>query len=90
MGNLMTEGEAGHSLGHLAVVPAEGDHPRVEALVDVTSPSLLVMVEAVLVTNTSICGGGSPCQTNRASVKVSEGEQVGETIVVMVQSRIFV
>ena len=86
MGDLVTEGEAGHSLGHLEVVPAEGDHPSVEALVDVTSPSLLVMVEAVLVTNTSVGGGGSPCQTNRASVKVSEGEQIGQTIVIMVQS----
>ena len=86
MGDLMTEGQTGHSLGHLEVVPAEGDHPSVEALVDMASPSLLVMVEAVLVTNTSVGGGGCPCQTNGASVKVSEGEQVGETIVVMVQS----
>ena len=68
------------------MVPTEGDHSCVEALVDVASPSLLVMVEAVLVTNTSVGGGGSPCQTNGASVKVSEGEQVGETIVIMVQS----
>ena len=82
----MTEGETGHSLRHLEVVPTEGDHPSVEALVDVASPSLLVMMEAVFVTNTSVGGGGSPCQTNRASVKVSKGEQVGETIVVMIQS----
>ena len=61
--DLVAEGQSRDPLRHLEVVPAEGDHARVEALVDVRGV-LLMDVEPVLVTDTAIGSSGSPCEAN--------------------------
>ena len=61
--DLVAEGQGRDPLRHLEVVPAQGDHARVEALVDMRG--VLVMdMEPVLVTDTAIGSSGSPCKTN--------------------------
>ena len=61
--DLVAEGQSRYLLRHLEVVPAEGDHARVEALVDVRRV-LFMDVEPVLVTDTAIGSSGSPCEAN--------------------------
>ena len=63
MADLVAEGQSRDPLRHLEVVPAEGDHARVEALVDVRRV-LFMDVEPVLVTYTAIGSSGSPCEAN--------------------------
>ena len=75
----MAEGEGSHSLGHHDPIPAEGDHPCVQ-----TPPLPTLSMVSMLGTDSTRAGACCPRQTNVAIQKVSEGEEVGQTILVMV------
>ena len=66
----------------MEIVPAERDDTSVEALVEVWR--VLVMdVGPVLVTDAATRGRGSPGKADRSPWEVSEGEEVGQTEVIM-------
>ena len=47
---------------------------------------ILSLVKTMFTAHTTICSGSCPCQTNVASIEISECEQVGETIVIMIET----
>lgn len=83
MCHFVCEGESRHPLRHWKAIPAERDNSGVEAFVHLYKRRGLDM-SPMCVTNASIFPAGCPGETQGASREVSEREEVGETMITLV------